>query len=565
MALTLDATPLKVASLCDSIVTISQTIQQATQPATQQTSVVIVGAGPTGLMLALQLAEQRIPFVLIDANAGPSIATKALVVQARTMEIYQRMGLAARALAVAQPVDAANIHIGGRAAVRLPLAQLGQGISPFPRLTALTQDQNEHLLGERLRELGGSVQWQHRLIGIEQSSDGARAAVQTPDGQVVTVTADWVAGCDGAHSAVRHLCAIDFPGAPYQQVFYVADVQARGPMTAGELTIFLWSDEFHFFFPMQAAGAEQSHYRLIGVVPTLLRQVDDLKFEDLSDAIHKRMGGQFVVSQVNWFSPYRIHHRRADRFSSGRCFLLGDAAHIHSPAGGQGMNTGLQDAFNLGWKLALVCHGQAAATLLDSYAAERIPVAERLLKTTDRAFAAITSPSRLAQALRTRIAFIIAKTLMQLTAVQRLAFRIISQTAISYRHSPISVNSDAVAHRAPHAGDRMPWLQLRLNDEIAPSDLYLQMSGSCFHLILWRQDSASVAELHALTKLQPNLLKILLIQDAPGNAIALKQHAISGPCALLVRPDGYIGFTIRHVSGAALQHYFEDVLRVRLG
>ena len=214
------------------------------------------------------------------------------------------------------------------------------------------------------------------------------------DGTTREVAAEWVAGCDGARSAVRELNGIAFEGAPYEHVFFVADTEMTGPMVPDELNVYLWRGGFHLFFPMRG----NDHWRVVGIVPPALRGRDDLTLDELTPSIREEAGSGLSLPGCNWFSTYRIHHRRAERFRDRRCFLLGDAAHIHSPVGAQGMNTGLQDAYNLGWKLALVTSGRAGPDLLDSYETERIPVARRLLSTTDRAFALVvsdTQPGRL--------------------------------------------------------------------------------------------------------------------------------------------------------------------------
>ena len=220
-----------------------------------------------------------------------------------------------------------------------------------------------------------------------------------PDGVTRSLTAAWVAGCDGARSAVRTLNGIDFPGAPYEHVFFVADVTATGRMVADEVNVYLWREGFHLFFPMRGTN----HWRMVGLVPPQLRDQEGLDFADVMPSLRVEAGTGLSIQACSWFSTYRIHHRAAERFRDHRCFLLGDAAHVHSPVGAQGMNTGLQDAHNLAWKLALVVQGRADDALLDSYEAERQPVAQRLLDTTDRAFRLVVSDSPLAGLLRTQV------------------------------------------------------------------------------------------------------------------------------------------------------------------
>src|SRR4029077_7788506 len=213
------------------------------------------------------------------------------------------------------------------------------------------------------------------------------------------ITAAWVAGCDGARSAVRELCGITFPGAPYEHVFFVADTVVTGTMVPDEVNVYLWRSGFHLFFPMRG----ENHWRIVGIVPPELRGRDGLTFDEVVPSIRGEAGDALAFRSCTWFSTYRIHHRAAAHFRDRRCFLLGDAAHIHSPVGAQGMNTGLQDAYNLAWKLSLVVKNQADATLLDSYEEERIPIAQRLLNTTDRGFRLIVSDNWLAGLFRTKI------------------------------------------------------------------------------------------------------------------------------------------------------------------
>ncbi len=398
------------------------------------TDVLVVGAGPTGLMLANQLGRRGVRALIIDRHAGPSLQTRALGVQARTLEIYSHLGIVERALELGKRATGANIWAQGRRAARVPLGDIGRDLSPYPFLLILGQDDNERLLGDALRNWGMSVRWNTELVGLAQETDQVTATLKQPDGTIREVTAAWVAGCDGAHSAVRDLNRIAFQGAPYEHVFFVADTQVTGPMVPDELNVYLWREGFHLFFPMRGTD----HWRVVGIVPPALRGRDDLTFDDVVPSVRKEAGSGLSFQGCSWFSTYRIHHRRAERFRDRRCFLLGDAAHIHSPVGAQGMNTGLQDAYNLAWKLALVVSGRAGAALLDSYEDERIPVAQRLLSTTDRAFSLIVSDSWLAGLFRTRILAKIMALAMGLDRVQKLAFRTISQTGIHYRNSPLS-------------------------------------------------------------------------------------------------------------------------------
>jgi 2-polyprenyl-6-methoxyphenol hydroxylase-like FAD-dependent oxidoreductase len=316
----------------------------------------------------------------------------------------------------------------------------------------LGQDDNERIMGAKLCDLGMAVQWNTELVGLEQVQDHVTVTIKGPDGTPREVTASWVAGCDGSRSSVRELCGIEFPGAPYEHVFFVADTVATGGMVPDELNVYLWKAGFHLFFPMRG----KNHWRMIGILPAHLRDRSNLTIDDVTPHVRQAAGPTLHVQSCHWFSTYRIHHRSAARFRDHRCFLLGDAAHVHSPMGAQGMNTGLQDAYNLAWKLALVIKGQADATLLDSYEAERIPVAQRLLRTTDRMFRLVVSDTWLAGVLRTRILAKVAARAMRYARIQRLMFRSIAQIGIRYRRSPLSRTLAGVPESAPQAGGSLP-------------------------------------------------------------------------------------------------------------
>ena len=231
------------------------------------TDVLVVGAGPTGLMLANQLARRGVRTRIVEKNAGPALQTRALGVQARTLEIYAHLGILERAFELGTRATGANVWSLGHRAVWIPFSDVGRGISPYPYVFMLGQDDNEKILGEKLRDNGLSVDWSHELVRISQEPDRVVATLRGPDGATRDVTARWVAGCDGARSAVREMSAIEFVGAPYEHVFYVADTQMRGPMVPDEVNVYLWREGFHLLFPMRGTD----HWRIVGIVPEPLR------------------------------------------------------------------------------------------------------------------------------------------------------------------------------------------------------------------------------------------------------------------------------------------------------
>jgi 2-polyprenyl-6-methoxyphenol hydroxylase-like FAD-dependent oxidoreductase len=519
----------------------------------RDTDVLIVGAGPTGLMLANQLSRQGVRVLIVDRHEGPSVETRALGVQARTLEIYSHLGIVEQALHLGKRATGANMWAAGRRTARVPLGDIGRDTSPYPFLLILGQDDNEKLLGERLGRSGIAIQWNTELVGLTQAADRVTVRLKQPDGSIREVETAWVAGCDGARSVVREVSGIAFQGAPYEHVFFVADTVTTGPMVRDELNIYLWRDGFHLFFPMRGGD----HWRIVGIVPQGMRGREDLKLDDVMPSIREEAGAAVEVMNCTWFSTYRIHHRRAERFRDRRCFLLGDAAHIHSPVGAQGMNTGLQDAYNLGWKLALVVSGAASVDLLDSYEAERMPVARRLLSTTDRAFSVVVSDTRLAGLLRTHIAARFLALAMRVERIRLLAFRTISQTGIAYPDSPLSETLPGLPDAAPRAGDRFPWLRLALSPGGPTEDLYARLDDTRFTLLLIGQSAPSAGV--------PGLgdrLRILEVHSDPTSDRELARAHVPQPAFYLLRPDGHVGLAGTRLETASLSRYVSRRLHV---
>lgn len=413
-----------------------------------RSDVLIIGAGPTGLVLALWLSKLGIRVRIIDKTSEPGTTSRALAVQARTLELYSQLDLSDAVVQNGHKVAAANFWVKGEPVARLPLSTIGEGLTPYAFLEMYPQDEHERLLIERLEAFGITVERNTELQSFEETGDGITARLRLPDGQQETCQACYLAGCDGARSIVRKTLDTGFPGGTYQQIFYVADVQARGPTFNGELHVDLDEADFLAVFPL----SDEGRARLIGTVrDERADRAETLQFEDVSKRAIEHLKVQ--IDQVNWFSTYRVHHRVADHFRTGRAFLLGDAAHVHSPAGGQGMNTGIGDAINLAWKLATVLSGGATAKLLDSYETERIAFARRLVATTDRVFSFVTAEGRIADLLRTRVAPFLIPKMTSLEAAREFLFRTVSQTTLNYRGMPLS---EGVAGHV-HGGDRLPW------------------------------------------------------------------------------------------------------------
>src|SRR5215813_11311113 len=419
-------------------------------PSGRPTQVLIAGAGPTGLVMALWLTRLRVPVRIVDKTAEPATTSRAVAVQARTLEFYRQIGLAATIITRGREVSAATLWVAGRRVAHAVLGDMGAGISPYPYAFVFPQDEHERLLIDWLAGAGVAVEREMELVGFEDSGERIIARLKRADGTVDACEAAFIAGCDGAHSRVREALSIGFAGGTYEHLFYVADVDARGAVMDGDIHVALDRTDFLAVFPLQ--GAHRA--RLVGTVrDEAARQRNALTWDDVGRRVIEWM--RIDVERVNWFSTYHVHHRVADRFRSGRAFLLGDAAHVHSPVGGQGMNTGIGDAVNLAWKLAAVLQGRADPGILATYETERIGFARRLVATTDRAFSLVTKQGVVARKVRTRLVPMIAPFMFRLASVRRFLFRIVSQIGVNYRNSPLS------AGRAGRVcgGDRLPWVE----------------------------------------------------------------------------------------------------------
>ena len=500
----------------------------------EQSDVLIAGAGPTGLVLALWLTKAGAKVRIIDKTASPGTTSRALAVQARTLELYRQLDLTDAVVAMGHCTPAANFWIGGERKAHISLDGIGKGATPYPFLHIFPQDEHEKLLIGRLEALGVRVERQTELLNFSETAAGVTARLRGPDVGEHEHHARYLAGCDGARSKVREIIGTGFPGGTYEHLFYVANVEAEGPALNGELNLNLDTADFVAIFPLAGEGRA----RLIGTVRgERADRADTLTFDDVSSDAIRQM--KVSVRKVNWFSTYHVHHRVAQHFRKGRAFLAGDAAHIHSPAGGQGMNTGIGDAINLAWKLAAVVAGRAPESLLDSYEAERIGFARRLVASTDRAFTFATRQGGIAAFVRMHIAPIVIPTAFKFEAVRKFAFRTVSQTAINYRGSPLSRGSAG----SVQGGDRLPWVQADGSDNFAP----LTTIGWQVHVY-----GAAKSAVTAWCERRGVPLHVFPWQ-AEYEAAGLARDAL-----YLLRPDTYVAMADANGSVDALAKYFVD-------
>jgi 2-polyprenyl-6-methoxyphenol hydroxylase-like FAD-dependent oxidoreductase len=487
----------------------------------EDADVLIAGAGPTGLVLALWLVRQGVRVRIVDQLPMPGTTSRAIGVVPRTLELYRQLGLADTIVERGHVLGALNLWVGGERVAHARLGEMGEGISPYPFLLMFPQDEHERLLIERL---------------FEARDNEVIAQLRDTSGHTWQCRAAFLAGCDGARSTVRRALQMEFAGGTYSHLFYVADVDAGGPLANGELHIALDETDFLGMFPL----AEQGRARLIGTVrQDAVARAETLTWADVSSSALARL--HVDVERVNWFSTYHVHHRVASHFRAGRVFLLGDAAHVHSPVGAQGMNTGIGDAINLAWKLAAVLRQRAPLGLLDSYEQERSAFAHRLVKTTDRAFQFATSESPLVKAARLKLAPHVLSALLERPQTRRWAFRTVSQTRIEYRSSPLS---QGAAGRV-HGGDRLPWLAgagagLDNFQPLGSLDWQIQVYGE------------APAPLRAQAEALGLPLRVFAWQPAAERA-GFTQNAL-----YLVRPDSYVAYANSEANPARLTAYLDS-------
>jgi 2-polyprenyl-6-methoxyphenol hydroxylase-like FAD-dependent oxidoreductase len=512
------------------------------------TDVLIIGAGPTGLSLACQLVRYGIDFVIIDQKVGITTHSKAIGVQARTMEIYEQLGIAPQALDRGQIAGKIRILAGGKVRGEVDLSDMGQDLSPYPYLFVLEQNENEQLLVEYLRRHQKTVRWQTELEQFTQNESSVTTQVKTADGASETIVAKYLVGCDGAKSPVRHALGLTFEGSTLERLYYVVDAQIDWEFSADAGYGCLSPDAINFFFPM----AGEKRYRIVGTFP---EGFDQNPNEILYDAIEQRIREDtklsLELSNIKWFSVYKVHTRGVNQFSVGRCFLAGDAAHIHSPAGGQGMNTGIQDAYNLAWKMAWVIKGNASESLLETYNEERLPNAQRLLETTDRAFNILVGSSWFFSFMRMKVLPLVAKYAIGRDFVGKNIFSAISQIRINYRQSSLSQPNRDKGFKVK-AGDRMPYVL------VDGESLYTKLRQPKFQFLVF---APVPADFHSFpTLLSSEYADLVEFQALPLNRQVIETFGANSTFTILLRPDNYIAFIAPGMDLSGFKEYLHQRL-----
>ncbi|MEQ1605949.1 MAG: FAD-dependent monooxygenase [Pyrinomonadaceae bacterium] len=511
------------------------------------TDVLIIGAGPTGLALACQLIRYGVDFVIIDKKETTTPFSKAIGVQARTLEIYEQIGLADKLISLGAKAGGAKLFVDGEQRGEIDFQDLGSGMSPYPYVLIVEQGKHETLLHDFIKDRGRQVQWQTELANFAQTESGVTATIKDSDATATEINAKYLAACDGAKSLVRHSLGLEFSGSTFERMFYVADVEIDWKYGTGGLFAFLMKNNLLVVFSMNG----DNRYRIVGTFPEeFAKDEGDILYEEIEQQLRTDAQIEFDITKVHWFSTYKVHTRHVDKFSVGRCFLAGDSAHIHSPAGAQGMNTGIQDGYNLAWKLAMAVKGKASGELLSTYNEERLPNAKTLTRTTDRFFGLVADPNPVAAFVRMHVFPNIAKFITRLSIVRRFVFPRISQIAINYCKMSLA---ETIGDLKIKAGMRMPWF------EIDGASIYDRLREPVFHLVVFHDGQTEIPSLpDDLMREWEGMIDSTVLPLYPNVA------EIFGTAAsffVILRPDNYIGMISNDFSPEAVRSYLNRITR----
>jgi 2-polyprenyl-6-methoxyphenol hydroxylase-like FAD-dependent oxidoreductase len=555
-----------------------------TKSKTSHTDVLVVGAGPVGLMMAGELARHGIRPRIIDKLPAPSDKSKAFGIHARTMEIFDNLGIVERFLNEGNPCNALTLYDEGKELAEIDFSHIE---SKYPFVLILAQSETERLLTEHLRWFRIQVERETELIGLEQLHGEVRAKVKLSDGSEECISSYYVVGCDGAHSTTRHILDLEFKGEPYPNYWLLADCDINWNYPRHRLSAFIHPEGTVAYIPFSDVRG-----RLIFELPR--SRVEDEQreptIEDVKRLAHERGLKYESLDNPVWVAYFKLHHRIVNRYSVGRAFLAGDAAHIHSPVGAQGMNLGIQDAYNLAWKIALVLRGSSPKNILDSYNHERRPIGEEVIGLTDRATRMVALHNPVLNAIRNTLVPIVTRV----SSLQEKMTNTLAQVEFHYKGSPIVSENwhpsripgwDKVFSHLLEAGERITDYKLLSADKKAETNLYHVLKGVKHKLLLFTGKEPDAQELDELTKISVNIISnylelvdVRLITVGNGTPFDsshfpsiyidkdFRMHKDFGAAKAslyLIRPDGYIAFRNQPAKNEDLIEYLSKIFLIR--
>ncbi|GCE24156.1 FAD-dependent oxidoreductase [Dictyobacter kobayashii] len=546
--------------------------------------VLVVGAGPVGLALAYALRRHGLTCRVLDQRQSPADTSRALGVFNKTLEIFELLGMAEQVAARAQPVHFMNAYARGKHLMQVSF-ELKDFETPFTYPVFCPQTHVEGILRQCLAEKDTPIEWGWALEMLEQDEEGVNALLRNEEGQEQQVRARWLAGCDGGHSKVRHLLELPFEGSP-DETWLVADVNLDWSLARDSVYSFLAPEGTVMAFPFP----DGKRWRLLNT--TVSEQTDPASIaEQFTTAINNVYYDEpVVVPEPLWYSIFTIQQRHVHEMRAGHCFVVGDAAHVHSPASGQGMNTGIQDAFNLAWKLALVSRGLAEDRLLNSYSAEREPIAVTVLRGA-RAFTRVLGNQQSAvQQVRNTVlkGFFVLPPLRKVLNQQ--VSRYLSELALNYKHSPIVAEDWQVtsinARNMPglQAGSRVPDIHYGINSKARLYDMLRDTHHTALLFTGLKPGDDELVEVASLTEhikqLHHGWLQLFLITPDSETYEQLKSYSsheevildqygtlhrrfgAEGQALYVIRPDHHVGYRNQPALADDLDHYAGRIMGI---
>ena len=518
-----------------------------------QVDVLIVGAGPSGLMMACQLAMHSVSFLIIDKNTRPSTCSGALILQARTLEIFEQMGIAHDAIENGIIAENLNMVINNKTLISVSIKDIGHNLSQFPYLLMHEQSKTEQLLIDFLNKKGKVVSRDTEFKNFTQENDEIQSELLLANGSKQIIRSKYIIAADGVRSTVRNLLNIPFSGKKFSKPIFILDCKANTQLNTRDISIVFSKTSVAGFFPLQG-----SRWRIDGTIPSEMEPMDIISRENIIQNFHNWTNMKIEFEDNEWFSITHSYQQYAHSIQNQNCFIIGDAAHINTPIGAQGMNAGIQDAFNLAWKLSFVINNKAKPDLLNTYTSERLGITKGFARYADLVFKIVTNTNLTFKFLRFYIIkfFLIffLPVVKNKKFIRQSFFISISKIGINYRRSNLSyLTKNAVYKGKPQSGDRLPYVEFQYKGKLT-NDFKILNSLS-FSLLIFAKGCSSEMKLLA----ERYHLAIKIISFSSNTEKLYEKLGIMNNGYMLIRPDLHIALRSDSMQTDHLKNYLAKI------